>query len=67
MATFGSMKTYTSPRALDANGDVRSEPAQQTFVSDFTKLEAVESRSILGRHDGTLPDDLLDLVEASAT
>ena len=67
MATFGFMKTDTSPRALNANGDMRSEPLQSAIVSDFTKLEAVESRSILGQHDGTLPDDLLDLLEASAT
>lgn len=67
MGTLGFMKTYTSPRALGANGDVCSEPVQPAFVSDFTKLEAVESRSILGQHDGTLPDDLLDLLEASAT
>lgn len=26
-------------------------------------VDPVESRSILGEHDGTLPDDLMDLLE----
>lgn len=67
MATLGFMTTSTSQRAMSAAGDVSSATVQQAVVSDFTKLEAVESRSILGQHDGTLPDDLMDLLEASAS
>ena len=32
-------------------------------TTDFTRLQAVKSISVLGEHDGVLEDDILDLLE----
>lgn len=37
--------------------------APQPRVHDFIRLGGVETQSILGAHDGALPDDLMDLLE----
>lgn len=65
MTRLGFMNTSTSKRALGATGETcPGQPhAQQSAVRDFARIEAAESRSILGEHDGALPDDLMDLLE----
>ena len=65
MTRLGFIMTSTSKRARGATGEACPEQlhAQQSSVRDFARIEAVESRSILGEHDGTLSDDLMDLLE----
>jgi hypothetical protein len=61
------MISTTSERALGAAEELRSKNQGQTSpASGPTKLDAVASRSILGQHDGTLPDDFMELLESAS-
>lgn len=66
MTRLGFMITSTSRRALRATGDLRLTQTKTAPITDFAMIEAVESQSILGKHDGTLPDDLMELLEGNA-
>lgn len=64
MRTISFMISHTSTLALQASDESRSVSACDT--SDFLKLQAIESSSILGCHDGVLDDDLFDLLIENA-
>jgi hypothetical protein len=58
------MISHTSALALQASDDSRFVSACDT--SDLEGLQAIESTSILGHHDGVLDDDLFDLLIENA-
>lgn len=63
MTRLGFMNTPVSKRALGATGETCPEHPQRPPVRDLARIEAVESRSILGAHGGTLPDYVMDTLE----
>jgi hypothetical protein len=65
MTRLGFMVNTTSERALSAADDTHHNAISDGIgpISDFSSITALESHSILGAHDGTLPDDLMDLLE----
>lgn len=63
MTRLRSVNAPVSKRAPGATSGIRPEGPRQPPVRDFARIEAVESRSILGAHDGILPDDVMDLLE----
>jgi hypothetical protein len=65
---MGFMASTTSERALSAADDARHNAISDVIVptSDFSSITALESHSVLGAHDGTLPDDLMDLLEGTS-
>lgn len=67
MTRMGLMASTTSGRALGAteNGGHHTGADLLPIVTDFSKVEAVDSCSILGAHDGILPDDLMDLLDSA--
>jgi hypothetical protein len=65
---FGFLTGPTSRRALGAGDGARPDETLEPTPSlrDFASITPVEGRSILGRHGGILPNDLMDILEGKS-
>ncbi|BBU54066.1 hypothetical protein KU6B_03310 [Mameliella alba] len=64
MKAMGFMTTHVSAFALRAAEPVRAK--NDCDDNGFVGLNAVESISLIGKHDGVLDDDLFDLLAVEA-
>lgn len=64
MTTMSFMTRRVSTRALRVSAEVR--PEKINVDNGFAGLQAIESVSLIGKHDGVMDDDLLDLLADDA-
>lgn len=64
MTTMSFMTNHISTLALRAADEAR--PQKANIDNGFAGLEAIESVSLLGEHDGVMDDDLFDLLAEEA-
>lgn len=64
MTTLGFMTSHTSTFALRAADEARGEKIN--VDKGFAELQAIKSVSLIGKHDGVMDDDLLDLLADDA-